>query len=1746
MKIYNEVISRFNEETNKWETISEDSFDYSGNLDLAAGLDCTDPANTSQACCMADKYIVLKNQAGNLLHLAHQDFQNTCDQSFETPVGTNHQHNQPGDQATFQDGFGTICCFPNEAVHVEFKKNEEHPLWDGESEGLNEYSWFGDVPFCNSTATTDGFTPLSNKCDLGGTSGFMQPVYDIEERDLIYVDLGWQYNSFSSNSNLTNLLRDMVDTTIDGNGYDVLTVKACTGMASGPITFTCPNSNCTGANCADLAGEPCNTTNMDYGIFQYYCDTDTMIENEVETCGGTAGCNCGTIDSCGICTEPGGSSIDPGECCFGQEQDACGVCGGLAESTQDDDIYDETGIVYPRLYLGPPFQQNTYYCDCEGTLPTSELACYQTEAGVLDDDPVYFLLCPNEPCPGTYVSEDEGGLAAAQDVGCVNPLACNYNSGYDLDCSGNTQAQGWVDFSCCVFETLYCVGDGSTYPTFEIQNMAGYNDFCDIDENGNAITISRCSNCDYELNDYSVQCGADGYNNYPLTNIGNLMDSDDIIDIDARTGIYLDSGYGYPDTLVGDNMLDDCESGCGIQGDLPGTGFIQSGCADPAAYNYGIDGIPLYFGADYEDLRLETPVSTCRYCPIASDGIVVTDNAGNPSTCVSGNYLTYWSDLSLAQGVGVNGFPLVTFDNVGWAGVEGPFSISAPSTIFNTVNYTPSNPALICICEDDISVLDSITESMFENYEEDTPLVMMGGSSGEMIVGDFGTIIEFSSGGDKCESTGGSVSQCKEQSPFYDSSNSFSAQIPDEIGDLSDLVILDLSYSGISGGIPQSIQKLEKLTTLFLQENFISNLSEDYSTGHGVYQGYDWYGLCSIVERLGPPSGNPQGNGTPWLKLHKNNICPNILQEGSSETSYPDCIVPPIGSPEWDSLNGDNEGWAEWIYWSIGFVNLPGGEYDDFNPAAQNISDLSSCDITGCTDYSAVNYWPEATIPCNNCCIYDTFHHFPWADRQWDGSKGCTLTDDTICGDNPDCGTNRCVGSYGGGMTLDDMVKALHAYQFGWQYNAFGDMDKTYQYSSGPDDEQCFDYFGGWISDYMIRQCDYDFSNSSPEGNEIINIWDGIWIRDLGGNGDGSCFVRDAQGEIQTNPVGEPIPCTGDARPLEFLNRVFYEAYFAGNQSTTVINYWLSMFPANGLNRSFEGIQYFEDFDQNNSGDLIDDIPYWRYIGREDIVQLIENGFQGYTYPQPSPEDVDLWEQAPIAVDMKYSQKFYSEEQAGFQPFYQEGVPGVLTNNGQFQCSDGGPADPVCYTSPYPCGMVPDFVEDCEPCGNVQYNDAGEIIEGTGGDCIPITLDTAAEGYDKISKTKQLQFSYFRGIENASDNIAGLTLHTGSLSSSNTPYYYSVLNGKQNESKSDFIFNVSFGHYAGSGSYTGGDGHKGASEVVYKQYASLLLDDINIDSGFRITSGSDVIPSGETSKKDEFIYVINFERKKFEERILESFTLEFSGSNGLNSGKNIKLTTNLSSLRESQYGSRYDIISGSAGVPHNGHTQIAGRYGHLYSDQGVIILGEKIAHEMSGSGITIGDAIIGSDSNSSHQLYPKLTNTSDSRNALRLFNCLNNVNGNCITGLRGEKEVTDVTYICRLAADDFNFTNNFSIITGSGRNMFQEDTAVMNGFPTSITSSAFTSSGEPSSLIYEGGPGVTGDGTLQTQTILEDGSPFIWPGGNVSTMHGNSHTFITGIELYDEHGEMLAVARPSTPIKKAFDREMVIKIKLTY
>ena len=49
-----------------------------------------------------------------------------------------------------------------------------------------------------------------------------------------------------------------------------------------------------------------------------------------------------------------------------------------------------------------------------------------------------------------------------------------------------------------------------------------------------------------------------------------------------------------------------------------------------------------------------------------------------------------------------------------------------------------------------------------------------------------------------------------------------------------------------------------------------------------------------------------------------------------------------------------------------------------------------------------------------------------------------------------------------------------------------------------------------------------------------------------------------------------------------------------------------------------------------------------------------------------------------------------------------------------------------------------------------------------------------------------------------------------------------------------------------------------------------------------------------------------------------------------------------------------------------------------------------------------------------------------------------------------------------------------------------------------------------------------------------------------SSMIGNPTTFISGVQLYNAAGDMVAVGRLSTPVKKTFTSEATIKVKLTF
>jgi len=90
MKIYNEIISRFNDKTNKWETISEDSYNYNGPLDLAAGVSCDD--NSSNICCQFNNRVDMLDGGDNPLEFSQFiGFSNECDGTTETRVLLKHQ-----------------------------------------------------------------------------------------------------------------------------------------------------------------------------------------------------------------------------------------------------------------------------------------------------------------------------------------------------------------------------------------------------------------------------------------------------------------------------------------------------------------------------------------------------------------------------------------------------------------------------------------------------------------------------------------------------------------------------------------------------------------------------------------------------------------------------------------------------------------------------------------------------------------------------------------------------------------------------------------------------------------------------------------------------------------------------------------------------------------------------------------------------------------------------------------------------------------------------------------------------------------------------------------------------------------------------------------------------------------------------------------------------------------------------------------------------------------------------------------------------------------------------------------------------------------------------------------------------------------------------------------------------------------------------------------------------------------------
>ena len=364
-----------------------------------------------------------------------------------------------------------------------------------------------------------------------------------------------------------------------------------------------------------------------------------------------------------------------------------------------------------------------------------------------------------------------------------------------------------------------------------------------------------------------------------------------------------------------------------------------------------------------------------------------------------------------------------------------------------------------------------------------------------------------------------------------------------------------------------------------------------------------------------------------------------------------------------------------------------------------------------------------------------------------------------------------------------------------------------------------------------------------------------------------------------------------------------------------------------------------------------------------------------------------------------------------------------------------------------------------------------------------IPLDST-EGMDKITTTEKVTTPYF---SNGDTELLAVNIVSSSLTDTNENYFFGI---SHKDTATTEEFNVTFGSTNGYGASTPTN-KKARTEAIYKQFASLLLAPTEVTGGFIISSAGSggAVASG----KDEEIFVLTSKRANTKDRLNKgNWTIKMSGSlsaaGGLVGSQILHLTDDSvdKTPTASPVGDRYNIVSGSDGTVHTAAT--TRNFGYYYPSVGILVFSES---ELSASIPGAFDSTHAIKFNSASQagLGTKDT-TTDSKEALRFVNCLTSVGDANGTGaslsFRDEEDLVSAQYFCRVKSAQGNFSNNPTFVSGSQNKL------------------------------------------------------------RASKMNGNPQTFITGVQLYNEAGDIVAVANLSTPLKKNFSSEATIKVKLTY
>ena len=339
-------------------------------------------------------------------------------------------------------------------------------------------------------------------------------------------------------------------------------------------------------------------------------------------------------------------------------------------------------------------------------------------------------------------------------------------------------------------------------------------------------------------------------------------------------------------------------------------------------------------------------------------------------------------------------------------------------------------------------------------------------------------------------------------------------------------------------------------------------------------------------------------------------------------------------------------------------------------------------------------------------------------------------------------------------------------------------------------------------------------------------------------------------------------------------------------------------------------------------------------------------------------------------------------------------------------------------------------------------------------------------------------------FSNGIGNLLSYFVSSTNTATQNT-YFREVFNSASNAINASSQFSVAYGDRNGSGSkdLTGNLNNDTPTRAIYKQYAQLVLNPN--DTKFTI-NGVDT----------DRIYVVNFNRARFREK-LDPGNVEFniaflSGSQAIAGGVSTNAGMTGSAVKVDGTNRVLRVIDDSGASL--GDVSEGGLVYNLVS--GSIVNGINTPSAPTYYGLLYpqhGYAIFNANTLDTNASFESVTGSLvQGDNAMKLFNAISGAatitqaGGKFGIQARSSEQVKSTYYYVRVKNGEYNYSNNPSFVTGSL-------------------------------------------GQLAFSTFVQD-----------------PQVYLTTVGLYNERKEMLAVAKLSKPVLKAFTREALIKVKLDF